>query len=273
MILVSAKKKNYLNGALEMTFKSFDIDCKINYNDIYSLHKIKNIDCIICVSDEEYANSPQLITTIKDVAIDNNTHIFIMGEKDHNAYLLKLFPAHLIEGVYDRPFNVMEACLGIKDYISTKNVVRDSVLIVDDDSVMAMSLKMNLEQTRKYNVKYVSNAVDALRECFENKPDVVLLDYQMPICNGETLLGMIRTSKDLKDLPVIICSGDSSSNVIKSLMKYRPDGYLLKPVDTVELMSTIDTALSKRRQAEKREIEADKITKQTTISDLLKNLY
>lgn len=267
MVLISAKKKGYLNGTLETAFISHKMQARVNYNDIYSLHRLKGIDCIVVVSDDEYISDLALITKIKDLAMDNNAHLFIMGEAEYNSRLKDLFPAHLIEGIYDRPFNVMEAVLGIKDYVATKDVVRENVLLVDDDSVMAMSLKMNLEQTRKYNVRYVSSAVDALRECFENKPDVILLDYQMPICNGEILLGMIKTSKDLKDIPVVMCSGDSSPNVVKNLMKYHPNGYVIKPATGDMLMEAIDNAVKRCNPKEK-----PKIPTEGSISDLLSGL-
>lgn len=275
MVLISAKKKGYLGNALETAFIAHKMEAILNYNDIYSLHRIKGIECIVVLSDDEYVSDLALITKIKDVAIDNNTHLFIMGEASSNAKMKELFPTYLIEGIYDRPFNVMDAVLGIKNFIAEKDVVRDNVLLVDDDTIIAMATRQNLEQTRKYNVQYVTNAVDALKECFTNPPDIILLDYRMPICNGEILLGMIKQSKDLQHIPVVMCSCDSSPEVVKNLMKYKPDGYVVKPATSEVLMETLDKALKEAKIKEAKTKEASKLSEtsgQGSLKELLSNI-
>ena len=80
------------------------------------------------------------------------------------------------------------------------------ILIIDDDKVLSMHAKIILEKTGRFDVKVVNSAIDGLEEIFMERPEAVLLDISMPVCDGITLLGMIRQSETLRDLPVVMYS-------------------------------------------------------------------
>jgi len=119
------------------------------------------------------------------------------------------------------------------------------ILIIDDDKVLSGHAKQLLEMTGRFEVKVVNSAIDGLEDIFTERPEAVLLDIMMPVCDGITTLGMIRQSETLKDLPVIIYSSESSADIVKKIAKYKPNGYVIKPVESRLLTDVIDCALKK----------------------------
>ena len=81
------------------------------------------------------------------------------------------------------------------------------------------------------------------------RPEAVLLDISMPVCDGITLLGMIRQSETLRDLPVVMYSSDNSIEVIKKIAKYKPNGYVIKPVESQLLAEVLTCAIAKSKPA------------------------
>ena len=117
------------------------------------------------------------------------------------------------------------------------------ILIIDDDNILAMQAKVLLENTGKFDVKIANSAVDGLETIFDERPDAVLLDIMMPVCDGITLLGMIRQSETLKDLPVVMYSSENSVEIVKKIAKYRPNGYLIKPFQAELLADVVGCAV------------------------------
>lgn len=123
------------------------------------------------------------------------------------------------------------------------------ILIIDDDKVLSMHAKIILEKTGRFDVKVVNSAIDGLEEIFNERPEAVLLDISMPVCDGITLLGMIRQSETLRDLPVVMYSSDNSVEVIKKIAKYKPNGYVIKPVESQLLADVLACAIAKSKPA------------------------
>lgn len=120
------------------------------------------------------------------------------------------------------------------------------ILIIDDDKVLSKHAQILLENTGRFQVKVVNSAIDGLEEIFRERPEAVLLDIMMPVCDGITLLGMIRQSESLKDLPVIMYSSENSVEIVKKIAKYKPNGYVIKPVESNLLADVIDCAVGNK---------------------------
>ena len=74
------------------------------------------------------------------------------------------------------------------------------IILVDDNAEFLRSIKTVLEE--KYSVSLAISASSAMTIMGKRKPDLILLDYDMPICNGKMMLEMIRADENLKYVPV-----------------------------------------------------------------------
>lgn len=77
----------------------------------------------------------------------------------------------------------------------------------------------------------------------EIKPDVILLDYEMPVMNGAEVFDEIRKLPDGKDVPIIFLTSMDDKDTIVELMKKNPFGYLLKPTNWTKLQENLQKAL------------------------------
>ena len=75
------------------------------------------------------------------------------------------------------------------------------------------------------------------------KPDLVLLDYEMPVCDGRQTLEMIRSDDDFSQIPVVFLTGVGDRAHIEQVIDLKPQGYLLKPPVKDMLMEKISEIL------------------------------
>ncbi len=115
---------------------------------------------------------------------------------------------------------------------------KKKILIVDDSGVARQAMKELLEID--YGVTQAQSGVAAIRSMILDKPDLVLLDYEMPVCDGKQVLEMIRAEEGLANIPVIFLTGIVDKERIQKLIPLKPAGYLLKTLPPQEIKSNID---------------------------------
>jgi len=122
------------------------------------------------------------------------------------------------------------------------------ILVVDDSPTMLRTVQFML--TGKYKVTFATSGPQAIASIAKSKPDLILLDYDMPVCDGKMTLQMLRSEEDTKDIPVVFLTGYSDSEHVKEILAFLPQGYLLKPPAVNRLRATIEEVLA---EAEKKE--------------------
>lgn len=139
------------------------------------------------------------------------------------------------------PDNAMSA---INDYLQREKPVRRNILVVDDSDFMrARIVKLLAEH---YEVSEVASSVAAIQSIAMNKPDLIVLDYEMPICDGRQALEMIRNEKNTADIPVVFLTGKGDRESVRKVMALKPEGYLLKSMPDAEIKKYIDGLFAKR---------------------------
>ncbi|MBQ8923416.1 MAG: response regulator [Lachnospiraceae bacterium] len=120
---------------------------------------------------------------------------------------------------------------------------KKKVLVVDDDPIMLRNVKAILD--KQYEVMLAVSGTKALASIAKKRPDLIFLDYEMPVCNGKQTLEMIRADEDIKDIPVVFLTGVSDATHIKEVLALRPSGYMLKPVSKEDLLKKAETVIGK----------------------------
>lgn len=126
---------------------------------------------------------------------------------------------------------------------NSKQNVRKKILIVDDSDVIRLAMKSLLGDD--YEVSMAPSGLSAIRSIILNKPDLILLDYEMPVCDGKQVLEMIRSEQEMKDIPVIFLTGRGDRDSIIKVMSLSPAGYLLKTLPPEEIKKNINEFFSK----------------------------
>lgn len=130
------------------------------------------------------------------------------------------------------------------ELVAEKNPLQHTVMIVDDDAGTLRNIKSLLDGM--YNVVVANNGVKALEIVAMEKPDVILLDYEMPRMNGPETMKSLRQKPDFAKIPIVFLTGVNDRAQITAALAMRPDGYLLKPVNRDKLLTTILDVLQKK---------------------------
>lgn len=114
------------------------------------------------------------------------------------------------------------------------------ILIVEDDPVVADVLGMTLEEAGHFQ-STAHNIETALAELKHNTVDAVLLDINLPDGDGTRLARLIR--KNHMPLPILVVSGNASTDDKIAALGAGADGYLTKPFDRFELLANLDAII------------------------------
>ncbi|SEA27582.1 putative two-component system response regulator [Oribacterium sp. KHPX15] len=122
------------------------------------------------------------------------------------------------------------------------------ILLVDDD---IMYLKMLHGALMKYyRVAVAKNGDQALAYLKKNKPDLVLLDYFMPVKSGREVFKIMQSDPATMDIPVIFLTGANDSESVMEVLKLKPAGYVLKSTSLKDIFDTIYNFFRKQSESE-----------------------
>ena len=123
------------------------------------------------------------------------------------------------------------------------------VLAVDDDRVMLDSLARGLRKAG-YEVIEATSGEQALQLARQSLPDLAILDMRMPGMSG---LELAQALRELAPVPVLFASVHGDEEIVRSAAAHGALGYLVKPVDAVQIVPAVESALA--RAADIRRLE------------------
>ena len=112
------------------------------------------------------------------------------------------------------------------------------VLVVDDSATVREGIRKLLDED--YDVALAKSGAAALRCMILDKPELVLLDYEMPVCDGQQVLEMMRSEETFADIPIIFLTGRADMETVKKLVALKPDGYMVKYLKPAQIKQKID---------------------------------
>lgn len=115
------------------------------------------------------------------------------------------------------------------------------VLIVDDNTAVRMVISDFLAYTFQHvKVLQAMDGVEGMALAREAKPDLILLDAEMPNMNGFEVAQQLRASTDTQTIPIIAISSGPESNPVVSGLRAISDATLPKPFSPDELLDVVN---------------------------------
>lgn len=124
------------------------------------------------------------------------------------------------------------------------------ILIVDDEKDCVLTLTAEL-RTAGYKVSSAYDAVGAVMMAVQEKPDLILLDINLPAGNGIVVMDRIESISVIAGTPIIIITASDSKDTEKQAMAKGAVGYFQKPYDFDELLLAIKNTLKENLPAAK----------------------
>jgi diguanylate cyclase (GGDEF)-like protein len=149
--------------------------------------------------------------------------------------------------------------------------VNGTILVADDSMVVRAVLRRQLE-TDGHTVVEAVNGAEAIDACREYRPDVILLDVEMPVLDGHATLERLKADPMLKDIPVVFLTGRVDTADVVNGLRLGAHDYLRKPFEANELMARVSAALRTKwlqDELRTRNAELDRVSR----IDMLTNIY
>jgi CheY-like chemotaxis protein len=170
--------------------------------------------------------------------------VILVGDRSELDKASGYLESSLISQRFEKPFSVGKIIDAVrKIYQDEQEKTRKNILVVDDDMTFLKVVRSWL--TDKYNVVPVTSGAQALQYLAQRKPDLILLDYEMPVLNGPMVLESIRAEENLRDIPVFFLTGVDEKSQVTQAIKLKPEGYLLKSFDKDKVLNALDSYFSK----------------------------
>ena len=111
-------------------------------------------------------------------------------------------------------------------------------LVVDDSKVIRKVARHILE-TLSFDVREAADGREALDVCVQSPPDVILLDWNMPVMSGMDFLRALRSTPGGEKPKVVFCTTENGMAYIRAAIEAGADEYVMKPFDRETLESKL----------------------------------
>jgi DNA-binding response OmpR family regulator len=122
----------------------------------------------------------------------------------------------------------------------------NTVLIAEDDEIIAQLVTEALEEAG-FHAQSVADGIEALNQILETKPDVIVLDLNLPRLQGYEICGMVRKSAAVQHTPIVVLSGLAGWDNKLPAFELGADDYVTKPFNVQELVTRVDSVLHRSR--------------------------
>lgn len=244
-ILVVMEKNSFLPMSMIEQLKELEYNTVSAELNIQEISRLKdNFEVILLFMEGDGEDKTKELVYLRDKAVEENSPIFYVGED--SPVMREILPNHILQEVFERPIDVKAAAKKMDEFIKAHGKhVKKKILVVDDSGIMLRNIKRWLED--KYQVILANSGAMAIKYLATNRPDLVLLDYEMPVIDGSQVLEMIRTETEFCDIPVIFLTGKNDKESIMKVLELKPEGYLLKSMEPQKIIQEIDNFFEKQK--------------------------
>ena len=155
----------------------------------------------------------------------------------HVVLILEMSALVVGESLFRKP----ESTAAVEEPIAEK--VEERTIMVVDDSITIRKVTARMLERNGIQVLLAKDGIDATNQLIDVKPDLMLLDIEMPRMDGFELATYIRNDDRLKDLPIIMITSRTGEKHKEKAMEIGVNQYLGKPYQEEELMENINDIL------------------------------
>ena len=117
-----------------------------------------------------------------------------------------------------------------------------TILVADDEAFLRKKLVLILREAG-FRVEEAENGVAALTQAQIQRPDVILMDYLMPVMDGVEAIRRLRQDSFLRKIPTLLLTTHQKINDVQRALDCDVNGYLAKPFDPVEVVEQVKACL------------------------------
>ena len=129
------------------------------------------------------------------------------------------------------------------------------ILSVDDSRTMRMMVK-RVFRPFQCELFEAADGMEGLEAAITHQPDLIVLDYNMPVMDGVAMLRKMREHDNIKRTPVIMLTAEDSNEIISTVARLGVRDYIIKPFEDENLLSKVARIINLERKPEPEQPEA-----------------
>ncbi|HSS71747.1 MAG TPA: response regulator [Casimicrobiaceae bacterium] len=122
-----------------------------------------------------------------------------------------------------------------------------SLILIVEDNEKNLKLVRDVLQVKGFSTIEAGSAEDGIKLAAERKPDLILMDIQLPGMNGIDALKALRADKETASIPIVAVTASVMQQDRTLIMEAGFDGYIGKPINIKEFLDSVRTALERRK--------------------------
>ncbi len=204
-------------------------------------------ELFILLADESVDELTSSLVFLKDQCIDTAKRLLLVATKLEKGSVVRHFPDKYLLAWYDRPMDLMGIVETARRYVDDEQIElrKRRILIVDDDSTYMLMIRDWLQP--RYRVGMAASGLQAIQWLANHKADLILLDYEMPVTSGPTVMQMLKSEAGTSNIPIMFLTGKGDKTSIMNVLALKPTDYLLKSIDQESLMKKLDEYFQKQK--------------------------
>ena len=119
------------------------------------------------------------------------------------------------------------------------------ILLVEDNDVNMRLVRLTLKN-QNYQFFEASNGEEAIAQALKEKPDLIILDIQIPRMDGYEVAHALKHSHEVSHIPIIALTAHAMKGDEEKALKAGCDAYVSKPLDTSEFRHLVKSYLEKK---------------------------
>ena len=191
--------------------------------------------------------TPELLDYLRNQRFRDEKPLCVVGYSKEIAEIEEIIPKNMIDREFVRPIDVKSISDTLYHLASADDERKRKrhILLVDDDITFLKMMQSWF--SGNYRTTVVKSGMQAITYLASHMPDLILLDYDMPITTGPQILSMIRSEPHTARIPVVFLTGKSDRESIMNIMRLKPDGYLRKSMNRDEILGAVARVLEQLR--------------------------
>lgn len=200
----------------------------------------EDADVFLLFAGDFIYQSPEILVYLKDLCFGEEKLLCVVGYAKELTEVEEIIPKSLIDQEFERPVDVKILSKAVQQIVSEKEDKKKKrhILLVDDDVVFLQMMQKWLSS--RYRVTVVKSGMQAITYIGAHTPDLILLDYDMPITPGPQIFEMIKSEPNSAKIPVIFLTAKDDRESVMRVMSLKPSGYLLKSLGREEILNSVD---------------------------------
>lgn len=248
--IVTAKDSFFVNGLKSKLLES-GIEGVVASPSIQAIdNAVNRQDPIIYFMGDEIfkRSSEEFLEGLRTMCLDYRRMLILIGDDAEYQQAIGTIPKSAIVEWFSRPVDIdnllatLQKCYSGKVKVSGKK----HILIVDDDTTFMRMMHEGLKDY--YRINMLTSGKQAMLYLKDTRPDLILLDYEMPENNGVDVYNMLKDNSEYRDIPIIFLTGIQNKESVINAIDLNPEDYILKSVDRKQLVERLEDFFKKQSQ-------------------------